>query len=257
MNPGNQRELAVVILAAGQGTRMKDPSMAKVMFPVGDVPMIGHVVNLAREADARRIIAVIGYQRQMVQAYLESAFGDAVEFAVQAEQHGTGHAVMQAAPHLEGFDGDVLVLSGDVPLLRSSTVAELDRVHTEQKAVATVLTVKMPDPAGYGRVIRNDDGSVARIVEHKDASDQERAVDEINSGIYVFSATDLLEALSHLDNDNAQGEYYLTDVFGWFRSQGRPIAAYVSDDVDGIQGINTIEQLERVNQEFARRATVS
>jgi UDP-N-acetylglucosamine diphosphorylase/glucosamine-1-phosphate N-acetyltransferase len=249
----DRRPLAVVIMAAGKGTRMNNPSMAKVMFPVGDLPMIHHVVQLALDCDAERIIAIIGYNRESVREYLDRAFPGRMEYAEQVEQLGTGHAVMQAAPLLEGFDGDVLVLSGDVPLLGRRSVDALAELHRRREATATVLTVIAPDPTGYGRVIRNADRSVARIVEQRDASEEERAVAEINSGIYLFRAPDLIEALSHLRSDNAQGEYYLTDVFGWFASEGRAIAAYTSEDFTEIQGINTVANLEEVNREFSRR----
>ena len=251
----NSRPLAVVIMAAGNGTRMNNPAMAKVMFPIGDVPMIHHVVQLALDANAERIIAIIGHNRESVRAYLDGAFAGRVEFAEQVEQLGTGHAIMQAAPLLQDFDGDVLVLSGDVPLLGGESIRQLAEVHRESDATATVLTVIAPDPTGYGRVIRNADRSVARIVEHRDAAEDELAVGEINSGIYLFRAPHLLEALEHLGNDNAQGEYYLTDVFAWFAGEGRTIAAHTSDDFTEVQGINTIAQLDEVNQEFARRAS--
>ena len=241
-------------MAAGKGTRMKSPETAKVMFPVGGVPMVHHVVQRALDCAAERVIAIIGHNRESVREYLGAAFGDRVQFAEQREQLGTGHAIMQAAPLLGDFDGDVIVLSGDVPLLGAATLEELLRVHRAEDAVATVLTVTAPDPTGYGRVVRRDDGSVDRIVEHKDASDVERSIDEINSGIYVFRAPALLEALGHLRSDNAQGEYFLTDVFGWFRSRGERIAAWRSSDFGEIQGINTLEQLADVDREFARRA---
>jgi UDP-N-acetylglucosamine diphosphorylase/glucosamine-1-phosphate N-acetyltransferase len=240
-------------MAAGKGTRMKNPEMAKVMFPVGGVPMIHHVVQRALDCNAGRVVAIIGYKRDAVREYLGDAFAGQVQFAEQVEQLGTGHAMMQAAPLLADFDGDVLVLSGDVPLLSSDTINHLIELHRERDAVATVLTVIAPDPTGYGRIIRNEDDSVAKIVEHKDATDEERQVAEINSGIYVFRVADLLEALGHLRSDNAQNEYYLTDVFAWFRQQHRPVAAYASPDFDEIQGINTVEHLAEVNQEFARR----
>lgn len=236
---------------------MKNPDTAKVMFRVGGVPMVHHVVERAFECDPESVIIVIGHNRESVRAYLDEAFGGRVRFAEQIEQLGTGHAVMQAAPLLEGFDGDVVVLSGDVPLLRRRTLVELRRVHREAGAAATVLTVTAPDPTGYGRVVRRDDGTVDRIVEHKDATDEERAIDEINSGIYLFAARALIEALDHLGNDNAQREYYLTDVFGWLGRRNATIAAWLSPDFGEIQGINTIEQLDEVNVEFARRAATT
>jgi UDP-N-acetylglucosamine diphosphorylase/glucosamine-1-phosphate N-acetyltransferase len=251
----NPNKLAVAIMAAGKGTRMKNPDLAKVMFPVGGVPMIDHVVERAIEFDADPVIAIIGHQRGAVRSHLEGRFGDRIGFAEQVEQLGTGHAVMQALPLLEGFGGDVLVLSGDVPLLTSATIGALIETHRSSGAIATVLTVIMPDPTGYGRVVRNDDGSVAKIVEHKDATESEREITEINSGIYIFRAADLAEALGNLDNNNVQREYYLTDVFGWFRRVGRPVAAYASADAGEVQGINTVEQLADADVEFGRRTS--
>jgi len=247
------RSLAVAIMAAGKGTRMKNPEVAKVMFPIGGVPMIDHVVQRAIDYDADPIIVIIGHQRASVREHLTDVFGGRIAFAEQVEQLGTGHAVMQAVPALGDFAGDLLVLSGDVPLLSPATIGALLLTHRASGAVATVLTVIMPDPTGYGRVVRNDDGSVARIVEQKDARPDELAIDEINSGIYLFRAPDLIEALGGLDNNNAQNEYYLTDVFGWFRRMGRPVAAHASGDPGEVQGINTLEQLAEADATFAQR----
>ncbi len=251
-----QRRLAVVIMAAGKGTRMNNPAVAKVMFPIGGVPMIDHVIDRALECDAERVVAIIGHNREHVRQHVQDTFSGAVEFAEQAEQLGTGHAVMQAVPFLAGFDGDVLVLSGDVPLLTTATLRQLWGRHIATGAVGTVLTVIAPDPAGYGRVIRNAEGLVERIVEHRDASDAERAVAEINSGIYMFRAADLVDALGQLRNNNAQGEYYLTDVFAWFRAEGRPVAAFASDDFSEVQGINTVEQLADADAKFKQRGVI-
>ena len=248
------RDFAVVIMAAGKGTRMNNAAVAKVMFPAAGVPMIRHVVERALECSPERVIVIVGHNRESVVEYLSGEFGDRVEFAEQIEQLGTGHAVMQAAPRLADFDGDVLVLSGDVPLLSYRTIGRLWDTHAAHHAVATVLTVIADDPTGYGRVIRNEDGSVSRIVEQKDASPEEREVREVNSGIYLFKSHELIEALGRLKNDNVQREYYLTDVFGWFREHDLPIAAYASPDFAEVQGINTVEQLAEVDQEFARRA---
>lgn len=254
VNAVDVRRLAAVIMAAGKGTRMNNPAVAKVMFSVGGVPMIDHVVRCAIGSGASSVVVVIGHNRDAVRAHLSETFGGDVSFVEQVEQRGTGHAVMQAIPFLRTFEGDVLVLSGDVPLLDMRTVQRLRSTHATRGAVATVLTVLAPDPTGYGRVIRNSDESVARIVEQRDADADELSVREINSGIYIFRSGDLLEALAHLTDDNAQGEYYLTDVFAWFRAQGRSVAAYASADFSEVQGINTAEQLAQVDAEFMRRA---
>jgi bifunctional UDP-N-acetylglucosamine pyrophosphorylase/glucosamine-1-phosphate N-acetyltransferase len=252
-----ERALVVVIMAAGKGTRMKNPEMAKVMFPVGGLPMIHHVVERAIASGASRVICIIGHNRESVRAYLVGAFDARVEFAEQLEQLGTGHAVMQAIPLLDGFDGDVMVLSGDVPMLSEETSRALAGRHRSGGASATVLSVTPPDPFGLGRIVRGEDGSVERIVEEKDASQEERGIREVNSGIYIFNAADLVEALGGLDNDNAQKEYYLTDVIGRLKRSGRKVDVFVSPDHWEVQGVNTVDQLADVDAEFARRMEAS
>lgn len=237
-------DLAAVVMAAGQGKRMNDPSRAKVLYEINGKPLIHYVVDLATELRTSPIVVIVGHQRQLVADYLSRSH-PAVTCAVQDQQLGTGHAVLQAGPALKGFRGNVLVLSGDVPMLRRETMEHLLDKHVERGAVATILTAMMPDPSGYGRIVRNDDGTVNRIVEHKDASDEERQISEINSGIYVFDHERLFEALSHLAPNNAQNEYYLTDVFEYFWRMGWTVSAVVADDVDEIHGINTHGQLEQ------------
>ncbi|MFN3134859.1 MAG: sugar phosphate nucleotidyltransferase [Candidatus Kryptonium sp.] len=246
------RDLATVILAAGKGTRMKRPDIAKVMFHLNGEPMIKNVVNLAMKINSDRIIVVVGYYRDVVMDYVKR-IAPSVEFAIQEEQLGTGHAVMQTEKMLENFNGDVLVLSGDVPLLTMKTIKKLLNYHYETNAVATVLTAEVEDPTGYGRIIRNPDGSVDRIVEHKDATEEERKVREINSGIYVFQKNYLFEALKHITPNNVQGEYYLTDVFFYFSHHDMKISALKAENWDEIHGINTIEQLEKAREILERR----
>ena len=241
MNPAT--ELTVLILAAGKGTRMKDPGRAKVMVELHEKPMIHYVVDLAYSLRASRVIVIVGYQRESVMAYIRQSHPDA-EAVVQVEQLGTGHAVMQAAETLKGTKGDILVLSGDVPLLRKKTLESLIRQHRLSKAMATVLTAEHDDPTGYGRVIRNHDGSVEKIVEESDADPGERAVREINSGIYLFHTPALFDGLKHISPHNAQNEYYLTDVFEYFWRQHMVVSAVKASKFAEIQGINTIEQLE-------------
>ena len=223
---------------------MKDPSRAKVMYELKNKPMIHHVVDLAIELGSAEIVAIVGHQRQSVIDYLAKSH-PVVKCAVQDPQLGTGHAVLQSESALAAFKGDVLVLSGDVPLLTKWTMENLIQHHFETGAVATILTSNMSDPTGYGRIVRNPDKSVKKIVEHRDASDEERKIAEINSGIYVFDKMKLFDGLHHITPDNAQHEYYLTDVFEYFWLHHWTVSALVAQHEDEIHGINTFEQLEK------------
>jgi UDP-N-acetylglucosamine pyrophosphorylase len=240
----SQEPLAAVIMAAGQGKRMNDPSRAKVLYEINGKPMIHYVADLACELGSARIVVIVGHQRQLVIDYLKKSH-PAVVCAVQDPQLGTGHAVMQSEEGLKSFAGHVLVLSGDVPLLTRQTMLRLLKHHFNTGAVATILTSNMSDPTGYGRIIRNPSGSVKRIVEHRDASEEERKVKEINSGIYVFEKESLFDGLKHITPNNSQREYYLTDVFDYFWQHQWTVSALVADDEREIHGINTVEQLDR------------
>ncbi|MCM2264229.1 MAG: bifunctional UDP-N-acetylglucosamine diphosphorylase/glucosamine-1-phosphate N-acetyltransferase GlmU [Desulfuromonadales bacterium] len=240
--------LAAVILAAGQGTRMKS-ALPKVLHPVAGQPMLTHVVASARGAGAAPVVAVIGHGAEQVKAAFASA---GVTFALQAEQLGTGHALQCAAPALAGFAGDLLLLCGDVPLLRAETLVNLLAHHHNQQAAVTVLTAELIDPRGYGRIIRGADG-VERIVEEKDATPSERTVREINTGIYVFTAPLVFELLAGLTNDNAQGEYYLTDVLVAARAAGERVAALPVAQAEEAMGINDRVQLAEAGKELRAR----
>lgn len=247
-----QVNFVTVIMAAGKGTRMKS-DLAKVLHPLNGRPMIHYVIRLARELGSNRIVAIIGHQKERV---IETLKDVQIEFAIQEPQLGTGHAVMQTEPLLKNYNGPVLVLSGDVPVLTFDTMKHLIEIHIEQNATATVLTTLMPDPTGYGRVIRNADGSVQKIVEHKDASDQEKKIREINSGIYMFQSGELFTALRKINSHNAQNEYYLPDVLKIFIDDGKKVSAYSTEDYHEISGINTVEQLKEaetiLNSKFNR-----
>jgi UDP-N-acetylglucosamine pyrophosphorylase len=231
---------------------MNNPDVAKVMYAVNGRPMVEHVVELALDLRAERTVVVVGWQKDSVITHLQTS-GRPVTCVEQKPQLGTGHAVMQAEPALADFTGDVLVLSGDVPLLRESTVASLIEVHRHYGAGGTVLTAVLENPYGYGRIIRAEDGSVEAIVEQKDANEQQRAIREINSGIYVFDKSRLFDGLRHISPNNAQKEYYLTDVFHYFWEHGFPVHAVPAEDHREIQGINTPEQLETARQVYAER----
>jgi UDP-N-acetylglucosamine pyrophosphorylase len=234
---------ATIIMAAGKGTRMNDSSKAKVMFEVNGKPMVQHVVEIAQSLGSERIITIVGFQRESVYNHLEQV-APTVEFAVQDPQLGTGHAVMQAEPFLRRYTGDVIVLSGDVPILRKETIKKLIDYHRDNNAAGTILTAKFDDPTGYGRILRSTSGYVVGIMEHKDASEEQRKITEINSGIYIFDTRYLFTALQHINPHNAQNEYYLTDVFGHFWKQKLVVAAMMTDDSNEIRGVNTLEQLK-------------
>jgi bifunctional UDP-N-acetylglucosamine pyrophosphorylase / glucosamine-1-phosphate N-acetyltransferase len=233
------RDCVCLILAAGQGTRMKS-GLAKVLHPLCGKPLVEHVACSAQQAGVARTVIIVGHQAEQVKQALN---GLGVEFVLQAEQKGTGHAVMQALPVIEKFAGELLVLYGDVPLIRPETIVSLLKKHREERNACTMLTAVIDQPGSYGRIIRDQDGSVSKIVEAKDASPAELAVKEINPAIYVFENQKLVEALGQLKPNNKQGEYYLTDVVGIFKQQGSKVAAQIAADSREVLGINTPEEL--------------
>lgn len=247
-----ERKLATVIMAAGKGTRMKNSEKAKVMFEVCEIPMIEHVVRLAYDVKSSRVVVIVGFKRESVVDHV-SKVAPGVEYAVQEPQLGTGHAIMQTEHLLSEYDGDVLVLSGDVPLLQESTIDSLIAHHHASGAVATILTADVDDPTGYGRVVRNGNGYVESIVEHRDASPEQLLVREINSGIYIFNSKLLYDALHHITSHNAQNEYYLTDVFGYFWKHTMSVSALKAQDHNEIRGINTIDQLSEAESVLTSR----
>jgi len=231
---------AAVILAAGKGTRMKS-DLVKVMHSLGGHPMIDYPVEAAREAGASRIVIVTGHQSDKVREYFSGR--DEIAFVLQEEQLGTGHAVACASQALAGFIGRILILCGDVPLLKQQTLQEMLARHQTSGAVLTVLTAQMDNPYGYGRVVKREDGNILRIVEEKDASDAEREIREINSGIYCVESGFLFDTISRLTNDNAQGEYYLTDIVKMAVQAGNSCISWPVADPDEVMGVNDRVQL--------------
>ncbi|MFQ6614622.1 MAG: NTP transferase domain-containing protein [Fidelibacterota bacterium] len=241
--------LIVAILAAGKGTRMKS-DLPKVLHPVGGEPMICHVIKLALKIGADRVIAIIGHQKDRV---IDTIRDTGAEWVIQEPQLGTGHAVQQVEPLIDGKNSDLLVLSGDVPLLREQTLNRLMQTHRRSGAAATLLTARFPDPTGYGRILRNAGKGLRRIVEDKDCSPEEAAIHEINAGIYVFRTGPLFAALKSVNNQNAQGEYYLPDTLPILISRGYQVGLEVLQDPLEIQGVNTPQQLKEINRIFGTR----
>jgi bifunctional UDP-N-acetylglucosamine pyrophosphorylase/glucosamine-1-phosphate N-acetyltransferase len=233
-----EKHLAAVILAAGQGKRMKSV-LPKMLHPVAGQPMLGHVIRAAHSVGAEPVVAVVGHGAEKVRALLGE---QGVSFALQAEQLGTGHALLCAEAGLEDFSGDLLLLCGDVPLLEEETLRRLIAHHRDHAAAVTILTAVISDPTGYGRIIRDANG-VQRIVEEKDATPAEKAVTEINTGIYLFEAPQVFALLRGVGNRNAQGEYYLTDVVAAASAAGKRVESLVVRDARETMGINDRRQL--------------
>lgn len=237
-----------IILAAGKGTRMKS-KVNKMLHPVMGQPMVSYPVEAATRAGAEEIISILGVDAEMVQDYL----GDRSQFAYQDEQLGTAHAVMQAADLLEGKEGTTLVICGDTPLISNETIENLYNYHEQTKAKATILTAMADDPFSYGRVLRSEDGTVTKIVEQKDATEEEKQVREINTGTYCFDNKALFEALKQVDNNNAQGEYYLPDLIEILKGQGEIVSAYSMTDMADSLGVNDRTALAKANQLMKQR----
>jgi UDP-N-acetylglucosamine diphosphorylase/glucosamine-1-phosphate N-acetyltransferase len=236
--------LATVILAAGKGKRMHS-DLPKVLHRMGGQSLIEHVLDATQTIAAEHTIVVVGHQADKVRSALT---GRDVAFVEQTEQLGTGHAVRECRRTLAGFAGTLLVLVGDVPLLRAATLQRLLSRHTETGAACTLLTTRLEDPTGYGRIVRGPRGDVQAIVEHKDASPDERAIDEINSGVIAFETGPLWQHIEQLSRRNVQGEYYLTDLVGIFVASGLTVSAYCVPDPWEVAGVNSREQLAELER---------
>lgn len=240
--------LTSVILAAGMGTRMKS-KMPKVLHKVCGKPLSKWVIDASEAAGADKVCAVVGHKAETVKEVL----GDVCEFALQAEQKGTGHAVMQAIDVIKNSKGEVVILNGDTPLITAETINKAIEYHKNNGNQATVITAILDDATGYGRIVRDNDGSVLKIVEQKDASEEEKKINEVNSGMYVFDAQSLVYALDKITPNNAQGEYYLTDTLEILLSAGKKIGGYAISDNDEIRGINDRVQLNEAEKIMQKR----
>jgi bifunctional UDP-N-acetylglucosamine pyrophosphorylase/glucosamine-1-phosphate N-acetyltransferase len=250
-------DVAALVLAAGQGTRMNS-DLPKVLHPMDGRPLLGWVLGALDDLGVGRTMVVIGHGRDQVQA----AFPDSgIEWVVQSEQRGTGHAVMMAGPSLSEFDGTLLVVCGDTPLLRAPVLHDLIEGHRGAQAAGTVLSTRVPDPTGYGRILRNPDAgpdAITGIVEDRDATPAQRAIDEINSGNYAFDYRALEAVLGRLSSNNSQGEYYLTDTMRLLLESGHRAAVRCAPDYRTLLGINTPAQLaeaERIHRELEGAGT--
>ncbi|MBN2898923.1 MAG: bifunctional UDP-N-acetylglucosamine diphosphorylase/glucosamine-1-phosphate N-acetyltransferase GlmU [Clostridia bacterium] len=246
-------KINAIVLAAGAGTRMKSKT-PKVLHKISGVPLVGHVVDLLEVIKVAKISVVIGHGREQVETYLQSREG--VNIVYQEQRLGTGHAVMMAKETIKD-DEDVLVLTGDTPLLRTETVEALIAHHRNGNYDATVLTASFADPTGYGRIVRDASHLITGIVEHRDANDEQRLIKEINSGIICMKGHLLTRFLDELKNDNVQGEYYLTDVIGLLSSNGYRVSGYIVEDTTEIMGINNRVQLAEADAILQTRIKVA
>ena len=243
-----QEYVMTVIMAAGKGTRMKSEK-SKLVQNIYDKELVKRVTEVAKKIGSDQVVAVVGHLREQVQEVL----GDSVEYAYQEELLGTGHAVMQAESYLKGKEGKVLILYGDVPIIRPETLRNLIKKSIENKEYATLLTAIYDNPTGYGRIIRDVGGNIKGIVEEKDADDNQKEIKEINSGIYVFDIKELLLALKKIQPNNAQGEYYLTDVIKIMNDKGLKTGAVIVEDNTEILGVNDRTQLELLTRVLRMR----
>ena len=244
-------DLTVIVLAAGGGTRMKSKT-AKVLHEIAGRSMIDHVLRAVKALDPQHVVAVVGHQREQVGPHIQALMPE-VTLAVQDEQFGTGHAVRIALEAAGTTTGTVLVAAGDTPLLRGESLRGFADEHRAAECAVSVLSGIVPEPHGYGRIVRNDEGDVEAIVEEKDATAEQREIHEISSGILAFDAEFLVDALPRVGNDNAKGEYYLTDVVGLAREAGLAVGAFPLDDVMQTEGANDRVQLAQLGRELNRR----
>ncbi|MCK4358062.1 MAG: NTP transferase domain-containing protein [Candidatus Cloacimonetes bacterium] len=235
-----QKETSTIILAAGKGVRMKS-ELPKVAFKLGGISLIERVVRKVEKLTFSKIVVVIGYKKAIVKKCL--ADYDNIIFVDQEVQNGTGHAVMVTENHFSKYDGNIIIIPGDVPLLSLETLVELKNLHNSENASATVLTAVLDNPTDYGRIVRDNNGFIEKIVEFKDANKEERKIHEINSGIFCFDAKSLFSALSKINSNNIQKELYLTDTLEVLRKEGKKISALTVKDSIEVSGVNSREQL--------------
>jgi len=253
-NTKSPKPLNVLVMAAGLGTRMKS-GRAKVLHELGGAPLIAHVVRAAQTLDPRSIIVIVGHQAEEVERAVLDEVGELGSFVMQAKQRGTGDAVESARSVLANSESLVLVLSGDVPMIRAETLRRFIDHHNHAGAACSILSVRLENPTGYGRIVRDENGTFRKIVEQRDATDEERQLKEINSGIYCFEAKELYEALLKVEPKNEQGEYYLTDVPEIILAGGEAVSVYLHNDAREVYGVNTRAELAEF-ENLVRRSAI-
>jgi UDP-N-acetylglucosamine diphosphorylase/glucosamine-1-phosphate N-acetyltransferase len=250
MPKDDKEKCSVIILAAGKGTRMKS-DRAKVLHAICGRPMLAYVVDMARAAGVEHIAVIIGHQSDVVR---ETFQAQGLIFVEQTEQLGTGHAVLQAKDVFADYEGTIIILCGDVPLLPVSALMDLVESHISEEAVVTVLTTIAGDPTGYGRVIKRENGVIEKIVEEKDATRDEKKIREINTGIYCVNSRFLFKAVEEINNNNRQKEYYLTDIIEIACKRGHKVTSMIASNPIEVMGINTPEDLQRASEFVLHRA---
>ena len=238
----NKKSLIICILAAGKGSRMNS-SIPKVLHKINSRPMILDVIKTAKKLNPKKIIVIVGYKKEMV---IDTINDNSIDFIIQKELKGTAHAVQQCEDTLKDLNGNVLILSGDVPLIKSSTLNNLIDSHVSKNSKGSLISAIMNDPFGYGRIIRNKSSDFLKIVEQKDTNEEQQKIQEINSGIYIFDINTLFSKINLISNNNNQNEYYLTDIFDYMNNE--KISITPIKDQKEISGINTIKQLEEINE---------